>query len=409
MNETVTLSQIIARLAKITGTSPLTARSFLKVFFATIEKELIAGEPVTVKGIGTFRRTDGPLAPSPVAFIPDPEVAEEINQPFSMFEAVELDDDISEEELSAVDTPVVPEGIVSEKGPVRQEEEKPEEVIVHAPEASAGEEILPAGEIAEDVEESDEEPVMEPSIEKAFSENIESEPVDEPVTDPVVTAGDTSVDENREAQPEPEISAHVEEVYQHVAPEGSFAARIYAGEEEKPASMPFYVWIILGFAVGLALGYFLGFSIGSRQRAVSGDMDILTTIVFPDTIVAGTTVAPEPVVEPVPVEENAVPEVAGTEKVVEKVPEQEKPVYDTVTRTRYLATMAREHYGAMEYWVFIYMANEDALGNPDKIRPGTKVEIPPFSRYAQGSPSDPANIERARSMSKEIYSRFRKK
>ncbi len=175
--------------------------------------------------------------------------------------------------------------------------------------------------------------------------------------------------------------------------------------------MRFYVWILLGFAVGLALGYFLGFSIGSRQRAVSSDMDILTTIVFPDTIASETALAPVVADEPAPaVEQEPVAEVpAEPEKVVEKAPEPEKPVFDTVTRTRYLATMAREHYGAMEYWVFIYKANESSLGNPDKIRPGTKVEIPPFSRYAQGSPSDPANIERARSMSKEIYAKYRRK
>ncbi len=409
MNETVTLSQIIARLAKITGTSPLTARSFLKVFFATIEKELIAGETVTVKGIGTFRRTDDPLAPSPVAFIPDPEVAEEINQPFAMFEAVELDDDISEDELSAVEAPAA----VEESAPEVQmqeeiAEEKSEEPIeivtaetVEEATPPSIEEEAPAAQPEASVEETVED-LSEDNSELEPSPALESEPSEpEPVIDPVVEPV---------AEPEPVVETY-KAPEEPVAPKTYVAPKAYYEEEEKSPSMPFYVWILLGFAVGLALGYFLGFSIGSRQRAVSSDMDILTTIVFPDTIASETALAPVVADEPAPaVEQEPVAEVpAEPEKVVEKAPEPEKPVFDTVTRTRYLATMAREHYGAMEYWVFIYKANESSLGNPDKIRPGTKVEIPPFSRYAQGSPSDPANIERARSMSKEIYAKYRRK
>ena len=84
-----------------------------------------------------------------------------------------------------------------------------------------------------------------------------------------------------------------------------------------------------------------------------------------------------------------------------------EPIYDTVTPTRYLASMARQYYGRMEYWVYIYKANEEKLGNPDKIRPGTRVKIPSFKDYAT-SPSDSVNLTRARLMAEEIYGRYRK-
>ena len=71
-----------------------------------------------------------------------------------------------------------------------------------------------------------------------------------------------------------------------------------------------------------------------------------------------------------------------------------KEVYDTIRPTRFLTTMARQHYGQMEYWVFIYIENADILGNPDRARPGTVVRIPDLKKYVS-SGSDSLNIERA--------------
>ena len=48
MNNTVTLSQLITRLAKATGVDNNTARRFLRTFFATIEETVENGESVTI-------------------------------------------------------------------------------------------------------------------------------------------------------------------------------------------------------------------------------------------------------------------------------------------------------------------------------------------------------------------------
>lgn len=79
--------------------------------------------------------------------------------------------------------------------------------------------------------------------------------------------------------------------------------------------------------------------------------------------------------------------------------------YDTISKTRYLTTMAKEHYGNYNLWPYIYEENKAILGHPDRIRPGTRVIIPSLSKYGV-NPSDPEDIMKAKRKGVEIYSRY---
>lgn len=81
--------------------------------------------------------------------------------------------------------------------------------------------------------------------------------------------------------------------------------------------------------------------------------------------------------------------------------------YDKLTTTRYLTTMAREYYGNHEFWPYIYEENKAKLGNPNLTTPGTMVVVPSLKKYGV-NPKNPADIEKAKSMGREIYSRYRK-
>lgn len=83
-------------------------------------------------------------------------------------------------------------------------------------------------------------------------------------------------------------------------------------------------------------------------------------------------------------------------------------VYDTISTTRYLTTMAKSHYGNYNLWPYIYEENKSKLGHPDRIRPGTPVVIPKLSKYGVDA-TNPADIEKAKKMGVEIYSRYGKK
>lgn len=75
---------------------------------------------------------------------------------------------------------------------------------------------------------------------------------------------------------------------------------------------------------------------------------------------------------------------------------KQKKVYDTITTKRFLTTMAKEHYGDYNLWPYIYDENAAILGHPDRIKPGTKVVIPPASKYGIDA-SNPACVAKAKS------------
>ena len=128
MNETITLPKLISFVAQATDCTPAEARKFVHDFFALIEQTLSEGEMVTIKGVGTFARTDNPAAP--VKFQADDELAAAVNEPFSVFQAVELNDGVTEDMLQehqqapAAEPASQPE---TEPAPEPEPEEAPEE------------------------------------------------------------------------------------------------------------------------------------------------------------------------------------------------------------------------------------------------------------------------------------------
>lgn len=386
MNNIVNLSQLITRLAKVTATDPNTARLFLRGFFATIEDALADGETVEIKGIGTFRRCDDPAVGTPgtVGFAPDEEFAAEINRPFAVFEAVELADGLTEEDLE----------------PAPEEIPAPEEM----PAVATAPAETPAAESAVEKPAAVEEPaVVDPAVETPIEETVPEEPAleEEPAEKVPVEA-------------EPKVEAPVEE--EHKAPweiygkgpffeeekkpetivetgekpvtETAFAKTEPAEEPEADADEPadepeeesgrsgnrMWIWIA---AAGIVLFGVVGYLAAVLATPIPsyGDDDYEPEAVATDTATLSETVA-EPAVgaepEPTPAPAQAVEPTPAPQPA----PAAKEPRYDTVTSKRYLAIMAREYYGKSIYWVFIYEANADKLADPNKVSPGTRVLIP---------------------------------
>lgn len=97
MNRKITFPQLAEAMAQLTSGSPSTAESFIKHLFDLVAETLAKGESVTIKGIGTFTPQDNPE--SPVAWSPDKELADTVNEPFAFFEAVPLGDGVTEDTL----------------------------------------------------------------------------------------------------------------------------------------------------------------------------------------------------------------------------------------------------------------------------------------------------------------------
>lgn len=109
MNEKISFQQLTELLSEITGSTIATSELFIKEFFLIISDALVNGESVKIKNIGTFSPSG--LSEKPIIFVPDEDLADAINMPFSCFDAVELRDDVSEETLNEIAEPCK-EGII---------------------------------------------------------------------------------------------------------------------------------------------------------------------------------------------------------------------------------------------------------------------------------------------------------
>lgn len=126
------------------------------------------------------------------------------------------------------------------------------------------------------------------------------------------------------------------------------------------------IFLLLGLIIGCVVGFFGYEPMQRRLCEHNEDASLRVAVpVIPDTpVVNAAKVDTIPVINP-----DTVPAPA--------------PVYDTVTETKFLATIARRHYGITDYWVYIYLANRDKLPHRvAAIAPGTRVLIPDTSTFA---------------------------
>lgn len=417
MKERVTLNELASRLAEMCGISLADAEKFVRNYFDIIGETLAKGENVKVKGLGTFKTVDIEARESVdvntgrrvviqghrrATFTPEKSLAEKVNAPFAAFEAVELSDDIREDELIFGEEETAPEGLsVLEELSIQG---SPTVVTPNKEykEPAVEEEIITyvASSIAENETESGDNPTEEP-----IENNIEEEVIAEASNE------ELQAEDSIEQEPSDSVTYNDE------------AEEIYEEETQKNRG---FMW---GFLIGLAsmlvilVGIWCWYRFAPKSfDSVLGRPSITTpskqNVVNPTAQATPEVVTASPVnSDTTQVEVNAVATVdeeveqatsVPTEpsKDVQPVePKKAEPVYDKITKTRFLTTMAREHYGSYHLWPYIYLENQAILGHPDRIKPGTKVVIPPAEKYGINA-KDRNCIEKAKKMGAEIYARY---
>lgn len=348
MNSTIALPELATQVARLAGTDADSAGRFILALFGAAEAALAAGESVTLKGIGSFRRSADGRA---IEFTPAAELAEAVNAPFALFAPMELPDDAPADIFAPdVDKDADDEAVAPS---VEEQEEKESVETVQAEEPAPEEE-------AEEETTADAETEAEPEETQASA--VASEPC-----------------ENNDDEAEEEIEPEV----------------IYV---ERRSAWP-WIAAILCLVVGFAGGYCYGTHCGAPVPVAESDntttaaaAPTASAIATPgDTAQADTTAS---IAAAAPADTIAAPEAKEVKK---------EPVYDTVTSTRFLTTIARSHYGRKDFWVFIYEANADILRHPNRIRPGTRVVVPDLGEHAAADPEVRAKAHR---LANEIYSRY---
>ena len=360
MNETITLPKLISLVAQATDCTPAEARKFVHDFFALIEQTLSEGEMVTIKGVGTFARTDNPSAP--VKFQADDDLAAAVNEPFSAFQAVELNDGVTSEMLQDAPSPAQ-----TPAAPKPEPEPTPEPEPVEAPEPSPEPTPEP-------------EPTAEPEPTPEPEQAAEPEPTPEPMPQEPSTS----------AQPTFSVPPLAED-------EEEFAEENSDNDVNNTRSHR-SLWFVLGLLIGLIFGLIGGFIAGRNVVDTSSD-DIDRIMAEVDSLRQVGVVDSVAVVDDTMAQVNNATQAAPTEEPKPQAAE----VYDTVRSGYYLTTMAGKHYDHKNYWVFIYQANP-GLGNPNTIGPGTRVIIPPLESFAEAT--EEATKAKAQQILNDLHAKY---
>ena len=467
MNKKLTFPELAELLSVATNTSKRMSELFLRELFATIAQSLIEGDSVKVKGLGVFKVSDVSSRKSidvntgqaieiaghkKITFTPDKSMAEAVNASFACFEAVVLDDDVTNEMIQEIDDEVAaPLADASSQG---EAEELPvdnaasaEESIetVEVPEETAENTVTPPPFIISQIESSSTTPEPEPeeeveeptvAVEPEPAEPVEeSQPepeVAEPEPEEVVILEEVPAEaaEAEESQPEPDGQETGVQPIADMPQEQPEAAvdqqednseelggeedsydedkhRRYRGRHHRHHSKSWYERnsFGLGFMAGALTG--IAFAVAALLY-----LDNYGYITITRNKIETVRPAKEEVVEIVDSIDTRM--AADTVASRTETPETEsaKPVdkpavvTDTVRTGNFLSRMARRFYGNSHFWVYIYEENRAKITNPNNVPEGTVVVIPPAEKYGIDA-QNPESVEKARRKEGQVLNAYK--
>lgn len=453
MNARISLPELSRMIADSTGFDTKACEIFLRELFATVTETVVAGESVKIKGIGTFK----PITVEPrksvnvntgeqmiipghrkISFTPDKKLAEAVNAPFSMFEPVEISDDITDEMLDAANMSATD---LQESLPQEAEAARKQDVSLQISEVT---EPSPAQQEATEREEASEtETETETETENLDIRLTQTQPGEQ--TEEAASSPLPACSADEEAA---EISSATSATSDSVQADGATTdSRLdktpYDDTLHYRRRKHFGQGFLIGAVCTIAL---VGITILAWSIAAPDSMHAISEALssggnaghkqVPTAAKAvakaddrSLTTTPTPVytdstnqIQPAEGEEKAdvptqtsdsssqtdsdgITSRAG-DKNADTKPSEPEVYTDRITKKRYLTTMAREYYGDYNLWPLIYDYNAK-LGHPDRIRPGTKILVP-SAKTLGINPKDPDVIKRARNRGTEIYRKYKK-
>ena len=374
MNNRLSIQDLALILSEQTGKSTEEALRFLQEFIAVVSKGVYNDKLVKVKGLGTFKiiRVEERASVSvnsgerfvipshyKFTFTPDKELKELVNKPFSLFDTVELNEEV---DFSDVDVSAETSGA----------EEAADD---------SSEEILPDG-IPEQAIEAPQTPEPEVKPEPAVEE--EAAPQEEAKAEP------------KPAEPVSSVSGYKE----------------YRRKRRRSASRKLLFPIACLFVV-IVLGIVYIVCLSGRTTVNKNWEPPMAEVGNP---------TPEAGMNPVPADSTgvtppdsaslAVDSVVAEPPVVEENQPEETPKSDilalvTIKAGDRLASFAKQYYGHKFFWVYIYQYNQDIISDPNNIPIGTELRIPDPGLYGIDA-TDRSSIDKAAALQSQILGKFSK-
>lgn len=389
MNNRLTIQDLAGLLAEYTGKDKNSSERFLREFIAVVSEGVYTDKLVKVKGLGTFKIIPVEKRESihvntgerfvipghyKFSFLPDKELRELVNKPFSFFETTELGENVDFSDMDVVpDEPEIKEA----------EDESVEEVMPEEKHLSEEEPVVSSEE--DSVVPSKEEPVVPSEEEPAVPK--EKEPAGQP-EDEGVDILEPVVDERPEDS-EPDSPSEEAETCPDAERKKPRTKRI--------AVVSVFVFLLILFNIGLYLNRACFFEKGKETLKVD--------TVFPK----GETVVTEVVADTATVfaKEDSVRIVSETteEKPAVK-PEAASP--EVIARVKIepgsrLTLISLKYYGSKLFWVYLYEYNKNVIKDPNNVPIGTVIEVPAPEMYGIDR-RDRSSIEKAAARQTEILS-----
>ena len=446
MNNRLSIQDLALILSEQTGKSTEEALRFLQEFIAVVSEGVYNDKLVKVKGLGTFKiiRVEERASVSvnsgerfvipshyKFTFTPDKELKELVNKPFSLFDTVELNEevdfsdvDVSAETSGAEDAAddsseeILPDGIPEQAIEAPQ---TPEPEV--KPEPAVEEEAVPQEEAKAELEpEAETETMPEPEVEAEPEPKAEAEttPQEEVEAEPEAEA-ETETMPEPEVEVEPEPKAEAETTPQEEAkaepkqaePVSSISGyKEYRRKRRRSASRKLLFPIACLFVV-IVLGIVYIVCLSGRTTVNKNWEPPMAEVGNP---------TPEAGMNPVPADSTGVTppdsaslaadSVVAEPPVVEENQPEETPKSDilalvTIKAGDRLASFAKQYYGHKFFWVYIYQYNQDIISDPNNIPIGTELRIPDPGLYGIDA-TDRSSIDKAAALQSQILGKFSK-
>lgn len=444
MNNRLSIQDLALILSEQTGKSTEEALRFLQEFIAVVSEGVYNDKLVKVKGLGTFKiiRVEERASVSvnsgerfvipshyKFTFTPDKELKELVNKPFSLFDTVELNEEVdfsdvdvsaetsgAEEAADDSSEEILPDGIPEQAIEAPQ---TPEQEV--KPEPAVEEEAAPKEEAkAEPEPETETTPEPEVEAEPELKAEAETTPQEEAKAEPEPEAETETMPEPEvEAEPEPKVEAETtpqEETKAEPKPAEPVSSvsgyKEYRRKRRRSASRKLLFPIACLFVV-IVLGVVYIVCLSGRTTVNKNWEPPMAEVGNP---------TPEAGMNPVPADSTGVTppdsaslaadSVVAEPPVVEENQPEETPKSDilalvTIKAGDRLASFAKQYYGHKFFWVYIYQYNQDIISDPNNIPIGTELRIPDPGLYGIDA-TDRSSIDKAAALQSQILGKFSK-